>query len=110
MSLKPSISLAGSSPTIMKVKILFQRLWELKIDWDDPVSMEIHIPWSHWRSELPIISTKLIPRCYFLLMSVLKQHSYTGSVMPLKMSTQPLCISGLWILQEISTYLGSLKK
>ena len=53
------------SPTIIKVKILFQRLWELKIDWDDPVLMEIHIPWSQWRSELPIVSTKLIPRCYF---------------------------------------------
>ena len=53
------------SPTIIKVKILFQKLWELKIDWDDPVPMEIHLPWSQWRSELPILSTRLIPRCYF---------------------------------------------
>ena len=27
--------------------------------------MEIHLPWSQWRSELPILSTKLISRCYF---------------------------------------------
>ena len=53
------------SPTIIKVKILFQRLWELKINWDDPILMEIQLPWSKWRSELPILSTKLIPRCYF---------------------------------------------
>ena len=53
------------SPTIIKVKILFQRLWELKMDWDDPVPMEIQLPWSQWRSELPILSTRLIPRCYF---------------------------------------------
>ena len=27
--------------------------------------MEIQLPWSQWRSELPILSTKLIPWCYF---------------------------------------------
>ena len=53
------------SPTIIKVKILFQRLWELEINWHDPVPMEIQLPWSKWRSELPILSTKFIPRCYF---------------------------------------------
>ena len=27
--------------------------------------MEIQLPWSQWKSELPILSMKLIPRCYF---------------------------------------------
>ena len=25
------------SPTTVKMKILLQRLWEIKLDWDDPV-------------------------------------------------------------------------
>ncbi len=53
------------SPAIIKVKILFQRLWELKLDWDDPVPHHIQRSWSQWRLELPQLSTKLTPRCHF---------------------------------------------
>ena len=52
------------SPTIIKVKILFQRLWELKLGLDDPVPTEIQQSWAKWRAELPILSSKLIRRCY----------------------------------------------
>ena len=37
----------------------------MKIGWDDPVSDEIHVVWKHWRSELEMLSTKHIPRCYY---------------------------------------------
>ena len=50
------------SPTIIKVKILMQRLWELKVDWDDPLSPDIHDAWLQWRSEF---YDKHLPRCYF---------------------------------------------
>ena len=50
------------SPAMIKVKILTQRLWELKIHWDDP---EIHSCWLRWRSELQCLSTKHLPRWYF---------------------------------------------
>ena len=53
------------SPAIIKVKILMQRLWELKIDWDDPLPTDVHTAWSQWRSELKCLSSKHIPRCYF---------------------------------------------
>ena len=53
------------SLAIIKVKILLQQLWELKVDWDDPVPETIHI-WMQWRSELNLFTTKHIPRCYFL--------------------------------------------
>jgi len=53
------------SPTIIKVKILLQRLWELKIDWDDPIPQSIHDAWSQWRAELSLLSSHRIPRCYF---------------------------------------------
>ena len=53
------------SPAIIKVKILLQQLWELKVDWDDHVPETIHNSWMQWRSELNLLTTKHIPWCYF---------------------------------------------
>ena len=53
------------SPTIIKMKILLQKLWELRIDWDDVVPEEIRDSWLQWRSELDVLSIKHIPRCYY---------------------------------------------
>ena len=53
------------APTVIKVKILLQRLWEQKVEWDDPVPTPIFDDWAQWRSELPLLSNKHIPRCYF---------------------------------------------
>ena len=53
------------SPTIITEKILLQRLWEEKVDWDDDVLMSVKEIWLRWRSELQLLSTKYIPRCYF---------------------------------------------
>ena len=57
--------LGWCSPSIIKIKIILQQLWELKINWDDPVPDSVHNIWSRWRSELNLLSTKYIPRCYF---------------------------------------------
>ena len=51
------------SPAIIKMKILLQRLWE-KLDWDDPIPEHIYQDWFQWRSELPLLMTVRIPRCY----------------------------------------------
>ena len=32
------------------------------IGWDDPVSTTIHDAWAQWRSELPTLTTRSIPR------------------------------------------------
>ena len=53
------------SPAVIKVKILFQRLWERKIDWDDPVPLSIQNTWEKWRCELPQLVEKTFPRCYY---------------------------------------------
>jgi hypothetical protein len=53
------------APTIISMKILLQRLWEQKLDWDEPVPQEIYDSWFRWRAELPSLATKGIPRCYF---------------------------------------------
>ena len=54
------------SPSTIKAKILMQQLWEHKVDWDDPVPEAIHSAWLQWRTELHLLSQKIIPRCFFL--------------------------------------------
>ena len=53
------------APSVIKVKILFQRLWEERVDWDDPVPPEIEETWERWKGELPVLAKRPIPRCYF---------------------------------------------
>ena len=53
------------SPVTVKMKILLQRLWEAKLDWDDPIPDDLLQIWSQWRSELPLLTTLHVPRCYF---------------------------------------------
>ncbi len=53
------------SPAVITVKILLQRLWELKVDWDDDVPLSVRTVWERWRSELSLLSEKCIPRSYF---------------------------------------------
>ena len=42
--------LSWFSPATIKVKILLQRVWELKIDWDDLVPEDIKGSWLHGKS------------------------------------------------------------
>ena len=51
------------SPVTVKMKILLQRLWEVKLDWDDPVPEDLLEVWTQWRTELPLLSEIQIPRC-----------------------------------------------
>ena len=53
------------SPAIIKVKILLQRVWERNVGWDDVVPQHIREKWLQWRLELKLLSTKIIPKCYF---------------------------------------------
>ena len=52
-------------PTTIKAKILLQRVWETGIGWDDLLPESIHQDWMTWRSELPLLTKKHIPRCYY---------------------------------------------
>ena len=70
------------SPAIIKVKILFQRLWEMKVDRNDPVPSSVHEPWLQWRSELHLLSEHHIPRCYFLKdarISTMQLHGFSDA-------------------------------
>ena len=49
----------------MKAKILLQRCWEQKLNWDDPLPSAIQDAWYNWRSELHLLAEKRISHCYF---------------------------------------------
>lgn len=52
-------------PNTTRAKVLVQRLWEKKRDWDNP-----HLPedllqlWNAWESELHLLPNISLPRCY----------------------------------------------
>ena len=47
------------------MKVLFQQLWELNLDWDDPVPSPYKERHERWREELPLLSSVALTRCYF---------------------------------------------
>ena len=53
------------SPVVVKAKILLHRMWEVKVQWDDPVPQELEQTWQQWRAELSLLADRHIPRCYF---------------------------------------------
>ena len=53
------------SPSIIKSKILLQKLWECKINWDETVPLDLIDLWRRWKTELPLLSSVEIRRCYF---------------------------------------------
>ena len=53
------------SPIVIKAKILLQRVWESKVEWDEEVPQQILDEWSIWRSQLESLSKIHIPRYYF---------------------------------------------
>ena len=57
------------APAIVFVKILLQKLWELKLGWDDPIPDHLKVTWERWTGELSSITEKSIPRKLFALSS-----------------------------------------
>ena len=52
------------SPTLIFAKILLQRCWEEKCEWDEPVSQSIARDYLQWRTELPLLSKHSVSRPY----------------------------------------------
>lgn len=50
------------SPCTIIPKILFQKLWELKLKWDDPLPEDVKKRWIQFHNELPLLETVKIPR------------------------------------------------
>ncbi len=52
-------------PTVIKMKILLQSLWEAKLNWDDPVPLSIKDIWLRWKTETQLLSNCHVPRYFF---------------------------------------------
>ncbi|XP_026219876.1 uncharacterized protein LOC113164689 [Anabas testudineus] len=52
-------------PYTTRAKVIVQRLWDKKRDWDDPSLPEglLHM-WQEWESELSSLKNIVLPRCY----------------------------------------------
>lgn len=51
------------SPSVILAKLLLQKLWLEKIDWDETVSPEIYTIWRDYKLELPLLNELCIDRC-----------------------------------------------
>ncbi|KRX14001.1 hypothetical protein T07_4244 [Trichinella nelsoni] len=51
------------SPYIIRAKILFQKLWQKGLNWDDELPSDLQKEWQTWKLELCDISDIRIPRC-----------------------------------------------
>ena len=53
------------SPAVLVMKLLYQQLWQLKTGWDEQIPSDLIDQHSLWRQQLPVLSSKQLPRCYF---------------------------------------------
>ncbi|XP_037931191.1 uncharacterized protein LOC119666002 [Teleopsis dalmanni] len=53
------------APVVVKAKIFVQRLWQLKLSWDEALPAEMHTQWTHFRQSLCEINNVKIPRHIF---------------------------------------------
>lgn len=50
-------------PVIIIPKMLRQEIWQLKIHWDESVSLDIHTRWLKFKDQLNELNNLSIPRC-----------------------------------------------
>ena len=55
------------SPSVLSMKMLYQKLWHLGIDWDETVPPDLTAQHTQWKEQLPLLTQKQLPRCYFRL-------------------------------------------
>lgn len=68
------------SPAIIKMKILIQKLWQGKFDWDDEITQEIAFEWSQFCDNLKHIENVKIPRWLGINKdSVLQIHGFADA-------------------------------
>ncbi|XP_076544523.1 uncharacterized protein LOC143305337 [Osmia lignaria lignaria] len=51
-----------SGPIIIGTKILLQKIWSIKVDWNEPLPMDIHTEWIHYYKQLPLLKNIISQR------------------------------------------------
>ncbi|XP_017889631.1 uncharacterized protein LOC108630706 [Ceratina calcarata] len=54
--------LGWTCPVIITAKIFMQKLWMAKLNWDDPLTFELHKQWDEYSSDLKQLRSISIPR------------------------------------------------
>ncbi|XP_076483009.1 uncharacterized protein LOC143304429 [Bombus vancouverensis nearcticus] len=100
-------------PVIVRAKMLLQRLWTLKIDWDESLPADVHTEWSSSGNELHGFcdaSERAYGACVYLRIITPDGHVWTrlltakSKVAPLKSQTIPrLELSGALLLASLAT-------
>lgn len=50
------------APIIITAKIIMQKLWTLKLDWDESLPIDIHTEWSQYHQQLPTLNNVTFER------------------------------------------------
>ncbi|XP_076549257.1 uncharacterized protein LOC117612080 [Osmia lignaria lignaria] len=49
-------------PVIIVAKMLLQRIWTIKVDWDESLPMDIHTEWKQFHRQLPLLNSTVFRR------------------------------------------------
>nr|XP_033204626.1 uncharacterized protein LOC117165315 [Bombus vancouverensis nearcticus] len=50
------------APVIVRAKILLQRVWAVKVEWDESLPSDLHSEWDRYYSQLPLLNDIAFPR------------------------------------------------
>ena len=53
------------SPAVLVMKLLYQQLWALGLGWDEELPQHVLLLHQQWKSQLPILAKRQLPRYYF---------------------------------------------
>ena len=53
------------SPCIVVMKIMYQQLWEEELGWDEEIPKHFQDHHKLWKTQLPLLSDRRLPRCYY---------------------------------------------
>lgn len=67
------------APCVIRVKILFQQLWLLKLSWDEVVPQDIADIWIELRDELPLLEKVSLPRWLPNHSGVMELHGFSDA-------------------------------
>ena len=70
------------TPAILEPKQIIQLSWQRKIDWDNPLLLDLEIPWKNWLINLPKTNYVSLPRWYgisFVDTSCIELHIFADA-------------------------------